>query len=379
MKFGKKKSADAAPEANGQPAPAAVKPANGGNGKAAPAGGKGSLTSILLGQVLVVLVVGVLSVMAVKMLVLSPGEQALQSRNNKVQADAALARVEQRVALLQNMVKGFAAEPNVLQTMNDSARRDQLAMAFAGSLPGTQQAFVFPVGQIAQQTDSGYVLSFASLDLLHKAERNEQTQPDAFLDDQKKWAIQIAAPVIDPKNHAVVGTVLAIFDTQVLQPTLQSTGALSGELSLTQSIDGSTQVIVGSARAMAAATTKVTLPNTHWQLAYAPTGSSDAVYFNSGVLWGSVLVVALFGMIGVAILFLAAQRQLRQDVVSLTTWAQKAFSGERVRLPKLNLGILAALGRRTLSLLSDDRNLPATGPDCGRRQAGTDNCSGQSE
>ncbi|WP_097459148.1 phosphomannomutase/phosphoglucomutase [Mangrovitalea sediminis] len=344
MKFGKKKSADAAPEANGQPAPAAVKPANGGNGKAAPAGGKGSLTSILLGQVLVVLVVGVLSVMAVKMLVLSPGEQALQSRNNKVQADAALARVEQRVALLQNMVKGFAAEPGVLQAMNDSARRDRLAMAFAGSLPGTQQAFVFPVGQISQQTDSGYVLSFASLDLLHKAERNEQTQPDAFLDDQKQWAIQIAAPVIDPKNLAVVGTVLAIFDTRVLQPTLQSTGALAGELSLTQSIDGSTQVIVGSAHAMAAATTKVTLPNTHWQLAYAPTGSSDAVYFNSGVLWGSVLVVALLGMIGVAILFLAAQRQLRQDVVSLTTWAQKAFSGERVRLPKLNLGILAALG-----------------------------------
>jgi len=63
------------------------------------------------------------------------------------------------------------------------------------------------------------------------------------------------------------------------------------------------------------------------------------------------LVIALVVIAGLWAVFMTLHKQLRNDVSRLSQWAQKAFGGDRVKLPALRLPATVALGE-TLSRLA---------------------------
>jgi len=350
MKLGKKKTPESSVKDSGE-----KKNGNGGKDPAKAA----SLTSTWAGQAVVVLLVGILTAALVQWLVIRPLAGDVAASRLQAQARAAVARVTQRIDLLHQTVKGYAESPMVAAAVNDPARRREMDRILADAIPGAQQVFLFPRGHIQQTTPEGVRLSFASMDLARRAEQGQAAAPDAFARGGH-WFVQFAAPVKDPKSKAVVGTLLAVFDTGILRPALKVTDPeLSGQLALIQQIDGNREVLV-SAGTGTGARIDSPVPDSSWALGFRP-ARSPSLPANTTMLWALSVGVALLGAVLVIVLFMGLQRRLRADMMSLTHWAQIAFAGERVRLPRFGLALIGALGEslQRLAQVADKRGARA--------------------
>ena len=318
-----------------------------------------TLTPIGAGQALIVLIVGALIALLVQYLVTDPITVTSNSARLQAQTHAVVARVDQRINLIHQIIRGYASAPMVAAAVQNDRQRQEMDQILADAIPGAQRVFLFAKGDIEQKTQSGFQLSFASLDLARRAEQQQTTAPDAFALNGR-WYVQLASPVTDPKTHAVTGTLLAIFDTNVLKPALGLTDpGLSGRLALIQQIEGSRETLVSTGTGNGPRIEQK-IPNSNWSLEFRP-GRESGIPVHRNLLWGICVGLAALGALVVFVLFAGVQRRLRTDVIALTHWAQKAFAGERVRLPSFKLALISALGEslKRISQVSEKRVRPA--------------------
>lgn len=351
MKFGKKKSKESAQDQTPEQSP--VEQSSKSQEPVAKRGRR--LGSVALQQALAVLLAGVVAVLAVYFLSVMPAAEKRHEASRQVEADSAQQRLNRYFTAQQDQVQAIANQPHVLRGLAGDTGTEALASQLQTALPGASSVFVFPYGDIPRAGNNGSLLGFAGAELARRAEKGLPLQPDAFPRDGV-WYIQFAAPVRNPVSNAVVGTVLAVFDADILQPMLTvSNGRLGGQLALVQTISGSSGTVASAGNGNGPSETR-TLTNPDWSVVYQAASAPEPVV-SPMALALLIGIPALLAAVLVWMLLAAAQRSIREDMSALIQWAHKAFVGERLRLPALHWDTVASAGEvlHRLSLAVDSR------------------------
>lgn len=337
MKLGKKKASDEAADSKPD------KKKNAAKDKVKPAGSKlKRLSGVGAVQALVVLLAGVAVIALLQVLVVVPAADQRQVVQNNLEADAAAQRLNHYLALMQQSVNGLASQPFVIEAVRTPAGVAQAEAQLMAVLPGTEAVHLFPYRQIPRSANGDGLLGFASLELARRAEKGVKLLPDAFPRDNR-WYLQMAAPVRNPASNAVIGSLLVIFDASVLQPLLTVVDTdLGGQLTLVQTVSGAARNVVSMGSGAGRAVSR-TLLNPDWSVTYTPARAPQTPV---DIVMVSILVgvPVLLAAVGIWLLMGGAQRGLRQDITALTQWAQKAFSGERSKLPSFHWDMVASVG-----------------------------------
>ena len=351
MKFGKKKSKESAQDQTPEQSP--VEQSSKSQEPVAKRGRR--LGSVALQQALAVLLAGVVAVLAVYFLSVMPAAEKRHEASRQVEADSAQQRLNRYFTAQQDQVQAIANQPHLLRGLAGDTGTEALASQLQTALPGASSVFVFPYGDIPRAGNNGSLLGFAGAELARRAEKGLPLQPDAFPRDGV-WYIQFAAPVRNPVSNAVVGTVLAVFDADILQPMLTvSNGRLGGQLALVQTISGSSGTVASAGNGNGPSETR-TLTNPDWSVVYQAASAPEPVV-SPMALALLIGIPALLAAVLVWMLLAAAQRSIREDMSVLIQWAHKAFVGERLRLPALHWDTVASAGEvlHRLSLAVDSR------------------------
>lgn len=351
MKFGKKKSKESAQDQTPEQSP--VEQSSKSQEPVAKRGRR--LGSVALQQALAVLLAGVVAVLAVYFLSVMPAAEKRHEASRQVEADSAQQRLNRYFTAQQDQVQAIANQPHVLRGLAGDTGTEALASQLQTALPGASSVFVFPYGDIPRAGNNGSLLGFAGAELARRAEKGLPLQPDAFPRDGV-WYIQFAAPVRNPVSNAVVGTVLAVFDADILQPMLTvANGRLGGQLALVQTISGSSGTVASAGNGNGPSETR-TLTNPDWSVVYQAASAPEPVV-SPMALALLIGIPALLAAVLVWMLLAAAQRSIREDMSALIQWAHKAFVGERLRLPALHWDTVASAGEvlHRLSLAVDSR------------------------
>ena len=351
MKFGKKKSKESAQDQTPEQSP--VEQSSKSQEPVAKRGRR--LGSVALQQALAVLLAGVVAVLAVYFLSVMPAAEKRHEASRQVEADSAQQRLNRYFTAQQDQVQAIANQPHLLRGLAGDTGTEALASQLQTALPGASSVFVFPYGDIPRAGNNGSLLGFAGAELARRAEKGLPLQPDAFPRDGV-WYIQFAAPVRNPVSNAVVGTVLAVFDADILQPMLTvANGRLGGQLALVQTISGSSGTVASAGNGNGPSETR-TLTNPDWSVVYQAASAPEPVV-SPMALALLIGIPALLAAVLVWMLLAAAQRSIREDMSALIQWAHKAFVGERLRLPALHWDTVASAGEvlHRLSLAVDSR------------------------
>ncbi|WP_324124674.1 phosphomannomutase/phosphoglucomutase [Marinobacter sp. F4218] len=355
MKLGKKKTSDA----SGDEKPTKKKAAKTGRKKALGGSGLKRLDSVATTQALVVILAGVVAAALIHFFAVQPAATERFAAQKAVEADAAALRLNQYLELMQASVNGLATRPDVLAALTGPGGNAEAEASLAAALPGIQAVHLFPYGDIPRTASNEGLLGFAGLELARRAETGKPLHPDAFPRDNR-WLLQMATPVRNLANNAVVGSLLVIFEATRLQPLLTVVNSdLGGQLALTQSVGGAARTVVSQGSASGPAETR-SLNNPDWSVAYTPARGATApvdLVMVAALVGGPVLVAAIL----VWLLLGGAQRGLRQDIAALIQWAHKVFGGERVKLPAFKWDMVASTGEVLfrLSQLVDRRIVKA--------------------
>jgi phosphomannomutase/phosphoglucomutase len=335
MKLGKKKSAD---ESGGEPS---SKPAK-NKKQASSRPGTRKLGPVSVYQAMVVLLSGVVASALLYVVVIEPAARKQAAQQAAQQADGAAARLEQRLELLERMVTGYAGQPQVIEAVGDRSRRSQTVEGLSRLLPSVTNAFIFPYGEIPRRASAPEDLGFANLDLARRAESGRSVTPDAF-PRNNQWFVQIAAPIKNESSR-VVGSVLVVFDTQVLSSLLRPEGTeVPGRVALVQTIGGQAQTVVQAGQGAGQPVSRALSP-ANWKLEYTPASGGTAPAMQRWPAFIVVIAPTALAALAVWLLTVSVQRKQREDMAALTLWAQKVFSGERVGLPTLRWELASSLG-----------------------------------
>ena len=218
MKLGKKKNADADKgavdsKANAKPAKKQAKAR-----ESAPNHNYKRLSSVALKQALVVVLAGLVSASLVYFLLVVPAESRRYQAQVAIAADTAAARVNQQLELLQSVVAGVGRQDYVRQALEGEGSLSAAAVSLTETLPDVQAVYLFPYDNIPR-TSNEATLGFSGLDLARRAETGRRLNPDAFPRDDQ-WYLQMAAPIRRVTGNAVIGSILVVFDANLLKPLL---------------------------------------------------------------------------------------------------------------------------------------------------------------
>jgi len=339
MKLGKKKNADADKgavdsKANAKPAKKQAKAR-----ESAPNHNYKRLSSVALKQALVVVLAGLVSASLVYFLLVVPAESRRYQAQVAIAADTAAARVNQQLELLQSVVAGVGRQDYVRQALEGEGSLSAAAVSLTETLPDVQAVYLFPYDNIPR-TSNEATLGFSGLDLARRAETGRRLNPDAFPRGDQ-WYLQMAAPIRRVTGNAVIGSILVVFDANLLKPLLSGLNEeLRGEFAIVQSANGSNPVIVSDGSGQGAAVER-TLTNPDWKLRYKPS-SASAPLMSMVAIDILILAPALLAAVVVWLLLGGAQRSLRQEVTVLVQWAHKVFGGERVKAPAFKWDMIAS-------------------------------------
>jgi len=301
------------------------------------------LSGVMNLQALVILLSGLAAAALLHFLVLQPAAREQAARAAAETASQAALQVQQQLDLLSTMVSGYAGLESTREAIDDASQRSSLQAGVKGLFPQASHVFVFPAGDIPRRSDNEAGLGFASLDLARKAESGSQPTPDAFPRNDQ-WYFQVAAPVMADQGGRVQGSLLVVFEAELLGNALAAvTTARGGRLELLQSASGETRTLATAGSSNGGMTGEQALGNSSWQVRYTTAGVGAGL-INPLLVYAAVLVPALLATIVAWVLISGAQRSLREDMGALVQWANKAFAGERVRMPALRWELVGSLG-----------------------------------
>ena len=337
MKLGKKKTSETVADAE-----PTGKAGTGKKRKEAGAAKLRRLNPVATAQALVVVLAGVVAVVLIHFLVIQPAQVQRVETEKGYEVDAAMLRLNKHLDLMQESVRALADRPDVIAAVSGQNELLPVASRLESALPGIREVHLFPYRGIPHAAGSNGLLGFSGLELARRAETGQARFPDAFPRD-KRWFLQMAAPVRNPSGNAVVGTLLVIFDAAQLQPLLQVVNSgLGGQLALVQTVSGATKTVVSSGSGSGTSASR-RLSNPDWSVVYTPAKLPAAPV---DILMIAILVgiPVLIAAIVVWLLLSRAQHGLREDVAALIQWAHKVFGGDRVKLPAFRWDMVASTG-----------------------------------
>ncbi len=251
----------------------------------------------------------------------------------KAQTATLAARLGSRIEGYADIVAAAGRSPELATALagNDSALVAQHAAALGRLLPTLLGVRILPSGYNQIDNTSQPPLSYACLDLIHRAE-TERTPPpvEVHLFDTKGQHMVIVRPVVG--TDGIAGTILVTLDVDLLKKWVQPlSGETKGYVELRQGAAdtmvlaavGDKALLSGGVRYSAA------VPGTSWQLAQwlpAPVALTAAqrLAFFSVFGFAAAILIAGFMFLGIM-----CSRIVRGDLVAVVKQAVDMVSGGR--------------------------------------------------
>lgn len=337
MKFGKKKAQESSVD-EGKAKKPAKNNVNGGNG----AGKLKRLNSVALSQALVIALAGVLIAVLLHFLVLTPSAKETFDQVQAQQADTARQSLNRYFSERQEQVNAVANQRHVTEALLAGGEPAVVANDLEAALPGVGRVFIFPHQQIPRTGNSDRLLGFAGLELARRAEQGQPPLPDAFPRDNR-WYFQLATQIQHPNTGAVIGSLLAVYPADQLQPLLNINQTdVGGQLALVQTVSDNARTVVSSGSGSGPAETR-RLANPDWSVVFRPAAAPEPAV-GMATLGIFVALPILLAIIVAWLLLANAQRGLREDMSALVQWAHKVFGGEKIKLPAFRWDLVASTG-----------------------------------
>jgi phosphomannomutase/phosphoglucomutase len=254
------------------------------------------------------------------------------------------ASLHQKIATLSADTQAAAANPLVLRALQ-SQDRAQIA-ATQGTMRVWDQLVDVQLnlrGQAEQNNDLAAPMTFSALELLRRAEAGQLPPAEATRVGQR-WLVYSVAPVRNPADQSVAGTLLLAFDLQRLLQSFASMPADAGQLTLQQRFGtGPAQVLYQSGTPAALPVMNLDTGNPNWTLTFTPGPA-----YQAGTPWVSIILMLLAALAVLAAAWTAMvlasgrlQRQISADARQLEQLIDELSGGKAVkafslRLPALN-------------------------------------------
>jgi phosphomannomutase/phosphoglucomutase len=221
-------------------------------------------------------------------------------------------------------------------------------------------------GQAEQNVTLAAPMTFSALDQLRRAEAGQVPALEAVQAGQR-WLVYSVAPVRDPANGAVAGTLLLAYDLQRLLQGFATLPADAGQLTLQQRFaNGPAQVLLQRGTASGLPPLVLDSGNPNWTLSFTPGAA-----YQASTPWLSLLLMALAALVATACA-LAAMRlatarvhaQIHNDARQLEQLIDELAGGKAVKAFSLRLAPLNALAvsLARFSLRGGANGSPSTPP-----------------
>ena len=277
------------------------------------------------------------------------------ARNQEQQADQALqaqaTSLNQLLVGLTRRLQGVAGDALVLQALqgDDPAARAAAESQLRERL-GVVDVLVVPAGMRQIEDDRPGPLNYAALDLLKRLESGQRTPPEAYrLGD--RWLVYSAQPI--RRGDQLLGSAVLVEELPAVLQGWATPPANVGQWRLLQQFPGgSVQVLAsGGSPGDPALMRRLATGSPLWTLELAPAAEAGADTPLGIPL--VALLLALFGVLAGFWLFSRElSRRLRDDVRSLTAYAEELEANQIAKSPTLRLAVMEPVAKSTARLAS---------------------------
>lgn len=223
-------------------------------------------------------------------MVLDVQEQRLEQLTRE-HAQLQASRVERYLREQREAVQEVAAAPETLEVFAEeqAERRAEREQQIADQFPHSLAARLIPVGSAQRQRDHAAPIGFAELQLIRRAERRAEHQPEMARVEQE-WQLHLIAPVPPGDDQPVRGTLMVTLEDTGLRNQLTGPDAQMGRTRLHQRIPGSGEIsFFQQGISDTGPEHQVAIPNSHWQLNFSPSSQLVEQSRELPTLWLLVL------------------------------------------------------------------------------------------
>jgi len=222
----------------------------------------------------------------------------------------------------QEKLNQLAQNTAVIQALNEK-NKDTFPLLAASFVPQVDQAIdlkILVAGEVDVDPNGIVPIRYAELDLLRRAERNENAFAEAALINEK-WQIHFVAPVHAGKDLPLIGTLMLTLDGEPVKKLLASTNSNNlGEKKLEQKFANSAPLLVFKAGAGNAAPSKsLDIPDSNWQITFTPSDALIQQAEEAPTLWilaiGCAIALSLFLALVLSRFLVKVEKETEQQLV----------------------------------------------------------------
>lgn len=286
-----------------------------------------------------------------------------------LQTQALAAQLGSRVAGYADVVAAAGRDPVLVEALahNDAPTLAQQAAMLGKLLPAVLAVHILPAGYNRIDQTSKPPLSYACLDLLHRAETQSEPPVEVHLFGGDDQHMDIVRPVVG--SQGVVGSILVMMDAGLPKTWLQHLGSgAGGYLELQQGADANAPVLAAAGNSAlhgAGDGDSVAVPGTSWRLTRwtaAPASLTMAERLAFFSVFGVAAAALIVGFMAMGIVI---SRIVRGDLVAVTKQAIDMVVGGRQH----NFDVRLAESREVLTVLEQRLQPKQVSPDFAKAAA----------
>ncbi|MEZ5506884.1 MAG: phosphomannomutase/phosphoglucomutase [Gammaproteobacteria bacterium] len=303
----------------------------------------------LAGSALAVLLAGVL----LYVLLLQGGSERQMQAIGQQTAQDVLGNLEQQARTLDAVVGGIASDPALVDAISaqDAAALAALDSRIQQQLPHATLARAFAKGTARKDSKTTPAISFAQLDMVSRAEKDNSALPEIHLHDKQHY-LTIAKAISN--GNRIIGSLLVSFDFARLGAELPALPATAGYVEIVQTFSSQPVAVFSSGdnrfKGSQSYSAKGSIP--HFSAQYFPAPDTDLFASSATLLWsvtGAMAVVAaLLGLIS----YILLNKSLQANATALAAHFQ-ALANHDKHTDRFTLGIFASLAQ-TINRLFED-------------------------
>jgi len=275
---------------------------------------------------------------------------------------------DQKQALLQLHLASFASSAQiraVFKQDSESLLRDA-EQALTQSIPFAIQAKLIPAGSAEVQLGTVPPFSFASKDMVVRAEEGQTVFAEAMRIEDG-WTITMVQSIVDETSEEVIGSLYVYMDTRAFSVELDVALDGEGEVTLLQSFDTTNLkpiLVLGVDKSARSTPISRDLQSPNWRIQFSPSSTLISKEVGSPFnYWLPVIVALPIALIASLAGLLLLTRQMDADSESLMQNIKKAFRGSYSPTVSYTLTAFKRIDAVMDELVPDTTSSPTTNLD----------------
>lgn len=215
--------------------------------------------------------------------------------------------IQQYLTRVTQQFQGVIQQPEwvVALTENNPEQLATLQQKIRAEFTKAIAVRLLPVGSAKLDRDAEAPIRFAELDLIRRAERREQSLPEAALINDQ-WQLHLITPLPVDAQQPVLGTLMVTLDGNDLVNTFSVGDSHLGQALLLQKFAGSAPLTIASTGdGSAGPSHEIALPKSYWSVKFTPSQQLLNLAEELPTLW--LLIISVTSIAGLILAWLASK------------------------------------------------------------------------